>query len=195
MQYFLDRKPYQLVKFLTGLYMGDGVSKIASGESTFIDPCGDYNAVVILNLLCHESPDAQFVLRNLRRGGPGRASGFGLIELLIVLTILGILAVLAIPSYSKYMVKARQADAKTQLTAIRQAQEIYKFQYGSYTSATSLLTGWRSTVGKYAFTVLNCSSTNFVAKASWMDGSTEMDSWTIDENGSLIHATNLYQIE
>jgi type IV pilus assembly protein PilE len=123
-----------------------------------------------------------------------RASGFSLIELLIALAIMGILAVVALPSYTKYMVKSRQSDAKTQLTAIRQAQEIYRLQYGSYTSDTALLSGWQDRAGKYTFLIVNCSSSNFTAKASWTNG-TERDAWTIDDSGTLSHTVNNYQVE
>jgi type IV pilus assembly protein PilE len=123
-----------------------------------------------------------------------KTNGFSLIELLVALAIIGILAVIAVPSYTKYMVKSRQADAKTQLTTIRQAEEIYRLQYGSYTSDTTLLTGWQSTAGKYAFSILSCSSSNFAAKASWTNG-TERDAWTIDESGTLSHTVNTYQVE
>jgi type IV pilus assembly protein PilE len=138
-----------------------------------------------------------YVLRksNVRRKRCGnRTNGFSLIELLIALAIMGILAVLAIPSYTKYMVKSRQVDAKTQLTAVRQAQEIYRLQYGAYTSNTALLSGWQGTVGKYAFSILSGTSSNFTAKASWTDGS-ERDAWTIDDGGTLAHTVNTYQIE
>jgi type IV pilus assembly protein PilE len=124
-----------------------------------------------------------------------KKNGFSLIELLIALAIMGILAVLAVPSYTKYMVKSRQVDAKTQLTAVRQAQEIYRLQYGVYTGNTVLLSGWQGTIGKYAFSMLGCSSSNFTAKASWTDGGTEIDAWTMDESGTLAHTTNTYQIE
>ena len=124
-----------------------------------------------------------------------KETGFSLLELLIALAIMGILAVLAVPSYTKYLVKSRQADAKTQLVAIRQAQEIYRLQYATYTSNTTLLSGWQGTVGKYAFSILSCTSSNFTAKASWTDGSAEMDAWTMDDSGMLAHTTNSYQVE
>jgi prepilin-type N-terminal cleavage/methylation domain-containing protein len=127
--------------------------------------------------------------------GLHRGNGFSLTELLIALAIMGILAVLAVPSYTKYVVKSRQADAKTQLVAVRQAQEIYRLQYAGYTPDTSLLSGWQGTVGKYAFSIPSCTSSNFTAKASWTDGSTEMDVWTMDDSGTLTHTTNNYQVE
>jgi type IV pilus assembly protein PilE len=123
-----------------------------------------------------------------------KKTAFSLIELLITVAIMGILALLAVPTYTKYVIKSRQVDAKTQLTAVRQAQEIYKLQYGSYTSNTALLSGWQGTAGKYTLSMLSCTSSSYTAKASWTNGS-EKDAWTIDDSGTLIHTVNTYQIE
>ena len=122
-------------------------------------------------------------------------TGFSLIELVVVLAIMGILVVLAIPAYTKYIVKSRQVDAKTQLTAVRQAQEIYRLQYGAYTSGTALLSGWQDAAGKYVFSIENCSSSNFTVKASWAESGAEVDAWTMDDSGTLSHTVNTYQIE
>lgn len=48
------------------------------------------------------------------------ASGFTLIELMIVVAIVAILASIALPSYNSYIAKARRADARTQLLAAAQ---------------------------------------------------------------------------
>ncbi len=124
-----------------------------------------------------------------------KKTGFSLIELLIALAIVAVLAIIAVPAYTKYVVKARQAEAKTQLTAVRQAQEIYRLQHGAYTLNTAFLSGWQGIVGKYAFSILSCTSSNFTAKASRTDGGTEVDAWTIDDSGILSHTVNAYQVE
>ncbi len=63
-----------------------------------------------------------------------RKNGFTLIELLVTIAVMSTIVVIALPQYSKYVAKSRQQDAKGQLMAIRQAQEIYKLQYGTYTT-------------------------------------------------------------
>ena len=46
-------------------------------------------------------------------------------EVMIVVVIIGILAALAYPNLDKYLKRARQTEAKTNLSAIYTAQKIY----------------------------------------------------------------------
>jgi prepilin-type N-terminal cleavage/methylation domain-containing protein len=121
-----------------------------------------------------------------------RHNGFTLIELLITIAIMGALAVIALPQYSTYVARARQQDAKAQLMAVQQAQEVYKLQYGSYTSTVSALTGWKATQGRYAFSITSVTAgTSFAAQASGnIDSDATIDVWTIDQNGTLLNTTN-----
>jgi len=110
--------------------------------------------------------------------------GFTLLELLVVVIIMGLLTALALPYYGRYVAKSRQAAAQAQLAAIQQAQEIYKFQYGSYTTNTALLANWLSTSGNYAFSITNATATTFTAQAQGnIDTDGTVDQWTINESG------------
>lgn len=51
--------------------------------------------------------------------------GFTLVEILIVVAILGILAAIAIPNFSRFQARSKQAEARTNLKAIHQAQVSY----------------------------------------------------------------------
>jgi type IV pilus assembly protein PilA len=62
-------------------------------------------------------------------------SGFTLIELMIVVAIVGILAAVAIPNYLRFQLRAKSAEGKTSLAAIRTAQESYFSEFDSYVAA------------------------------------------------------------
>ena len=120
-------------------------------------------------------------------------SGFTLMELLITLAILAIVASIAIPAYSRYVAKARQEDARVQLMAIKQAEEMYKLQYAGYTNQTNLLSGWKTTSGRYTFSITNATATTFGAKAKGnIDGSTADadDEWTITQDTDPTNTVN-----
>jgi prepilin-type N-terminal cleavage/methylation domain-containing protein len=120
-----------------------------------------------------------------------RQNGFTLIEMLVTIAVMSLIVVIALPQYSRYVAKARQPDAQGQLMAIRQAQEIYKLQYGTYTSATAGLSGWQNTVGRYTFTITAASATTFGASATGnIDSDATNDVWTIDQDGTLLNTTN-----
>jgi len=58
--------------------------------------------------------------------------GFTLIELIILVAIIGILADIAIPNFLKFQAKARQAEAKSNLSAIYVAQLAYFSNTNTY---------------------------------------------------------------
>ncbi|RYZ85506.1 MAG: prepilin-type N-terminal cleavage/methylation domain-containing protein, partial [Proteobacteria bacterium] len=60
-------------------------------------------------------------------------SGFSLIELMIVVAIIGILASIAVPNFKKFQVKARQSEAKAQLTSLYTAEKAFIGEWTMYT--------------------------------------------------------------
>ncbi len=64
-----------------------------------------------------------------------RKGGFTLIELMIVVAIIGILAAIAIPNFLMFQLRSKTGEAKTNLAAIRTAQEGYFAEFGAYVNA------------------------------------------------------------
>ena len=63
--------------------------------------------------------------------------GFTLIELMIVVAIIGILAAIAIPNFLTYQLKSRQAEAKTNLQAIKTSEVAFQAERGCYIGVTA----------------------------------------------------------
>lgn len=121
-----------------------------------------------------------------------RCSGFSLIEVMIVVVIIGILAALAYPSLEGYLQRTRQAEAKTNLSALYTAQKIYFATHRTYASNLSDLDVQFETGGEvvYSYT-LTATATTFVATATGnLDDDAALDTWTIDQGKTLTNTVN-----
>ncbi len=72
-------------------------------------------------------------------GATHKASGFTLIELMIVVAIIGILASIAIPNFIKFQAMAKQSEAKTNLRAAFTAEKSYYAEKDVYSTEFSTI--------------------------------------------------------
>lgn len=127
-----------------------------------------------------------------------KASGFTLIELMIVVAIIAILAMIAYPSYRQYVLRSHRVEAKSLLldAAVRQERLYTTTSPNSYATAMSAL-GYASdspltSNGHYKITIKaspgGCSDggtkpcTSFILKASPQGGQAQDDCSTLTLN-------------
>lgn len=65
----------------------------------------------------------------------GKGAGFTLVEVMIAVVIIGLLAAIAIPAFTDSVRKSRRAEAFSALSAVQQAQERWRGNHASYSSA------------------------------------------------------------
>ena len=117
-----------------------------------------------------------------------RFHGFSLMEVMIVVVIIGILAALAYPNLEKYLKRARQTEAKTNLSAIYTAQKIYFTLHQSYADDINKLDLSLFQRDPYIFTIQEASTSTFKAQAEGnIDDDDALDTWTIDQDKNLFN--------
>ena len=117
-----------------------------------------------------------------------RFHGFSLMEVMIVVVIIGILAALAYPNLEKNIKRARQTEAKTNLSAIYTAQKIFYTLNQSYAEDIKKLDLGLAQGDPYTLTIQEASTSNFKAQAEGnIDDDDVLDTWTIDHDKNLLN--------
>jgi prepilin-type N-terminal cleavage/methylation domain-containing protein len=76
-----------------------------------------------------------------------KSAGFSLVELMIVVAIMAILAAIAIPSFLRFSMRAKTAEATSNLAAIRTAQESYRAEEDTYLACAADPALWAAGAG------------------------------------------------
>jgi len=121
--------------------------------------------------------------------------GFSLVELMIVVAIIGVLAALAVPKFQSFQAKAKQSEAKSNLSHIYTLEQSF---YGDQDKYSNLLTDIGFTLQghiRYGYTA-SLVGTGFLATATATSNTiissscTFPDRWTIDQDKKLVLAAD-----
>ena len=98
-----------------------------------------------------------------------RATGFSLIELMIVLAVMAILASIAYPSYAAQIAKSRRADALVALYRVQQAQERWRANHTRYAQSLAQLGLPAGDSGRYTLAISAGAAHGYTVLASTVD--------------------------
>jgi prepilin-type N-terminal cleavage/methylation domain-containing protein len=126
------------------------------------------------------------------------SKGFTLIELMIVVVIIGILAALAIPRFMRSTTKAKMSEARQLLKQIYTMERAYRQENDVYTlngvSASAAAGNAFADIGvevgasaRYTYAMVAAANTFTCTATANLDDDATVDTWTIDETGTLTH--------
>ena len=116
--------------------------------------------------------------------------GFTLIELMVVVAIIGILSAIAVPNFITFLCKAKQIEAKKNLSILRSCEEAYRAVHDTYGSDLNKLGFSFSGTSKYTYTFISAiNASEFKAHTKGVINGKD-DIWTIDQNGTLDNISN-----
>ena len=114
--------------------------------------------------------------------------GFTVLEMLIGIVVFCVIILIALPMHAVRAKKSEQVNVKSQLMLIKESEDRYKMENGTYTADTTKLANWKNNTKKYRFQVEYADNSRFIAQASGdlnNDKIYDDDILTIDQNGTL----------
>jgi type IV pilus assembly protein PilA len=129
------------------------------------------------------------------------AKGFSLVELMVVVAIIGVLAALAVPRFQNFQAKAKQSEARNNLSHIYTLQMSYSAENDVFVATAALpLIGFTVDGGmiRYGYTSVGGAAT-FTATAAATstnnirNGCGAIDTWTITQAKILTNTINCAQ--
>jgi type IV pilus assembly protein PilE len=110
--------------------------------------------------------------------------GLSLVELAVIVAIVGVLAAIALPAYRHHLLRADRGDARDALLSLAAAQEMYYQRCNTYAptldadrdtecNPANLKYPTSSGKGLYALEVTSANASEWVAKATVMQGTAQ----------------------
>lgn len=104
-----------------------------------------------------------------------RRSGFTLVELVVVVLIMGIIAAVALPKMATSTGTAKTNSAKSSLSVVRDAIELYKADNGGYPANTGVLTPYLK--GPFPSCPIGNLNANVAASSSTVNAASGTEGW------------------
>ncbi len=131
--------------------------------------------------------------------------GFSLVELMVVVAIIGVLAALAVPKFQVFQAKAKQSEAKNNLSHLYTLEQTYFGDWDTFSNSLTNLGfvtqgGGRTNAARYNYTLPTATAAAFTAQAAATSinviasGCTAgLDTWTINQLKALTNTINCAQ--
>ncbi|MET3981639.1 type IV pilus assembly protein PilE [Mucilaginibacter sp. UYP25] len=125
-----------------------------------------------------------------------KVDAFTLTELLVVLAIIGILVTLLTPSMLKFITKAKNVEAKTQLAYLQTLEQSYYFEHSRYSNDLielgyeqgKLVSDGKDGRANYRIEIVRADNTSFTARAvsvTDFNGNGKFNIWEVDQDRNI----------